>query len=65
MAEGDEIVLIDKRDDAAAIGLGHREEVLEDDADPLANLGREIVQDDVRRGLRDVCRLRYVVSHHN
>eukprot|EP00965_Chrysotila_dentata_P107198 3541881-Pleurochrysis_carterae.AAC.2 len=51
VSKGDEVALVDERDDAPRVGLRHWEEVLENGADADADAGRQVVQDQVRKGL--------------
>ena len=52
MAEANEVIVVAKRHDPSCIGLGHWEQTFQDVTDALAQLGMEIIQYNVRIGLR-------------
>eukprot|EP00964_Phaeocystis_antarctica_P160559 scaffold132263_cov60-Phaeocystis_antarctica.AAC.1 len=65
VAQRDEVVLIDHRDDAPAVGLGHGEEVLQDGRDAPADLRAQVVLDQVRVGLGHRRAVLDVMPHHD
>jgi hypothetical protein len=51
--EGYKVATVCKCKDTLCINLGRRKQVLQDGGHPGAQLGGEVVQDDVRGGLRE------------